>query len=360
MRLTREDLPGLPRESVGAYLRTELGIGSGWSAEVISGGLSNLTYRIEAGGPRLVLRRPPLGDALRGAHDMQREHRVLKALGPTPVPVPEVLAFCDDTAVLGAPFYIMREVRGQVLRSAADAAGLAPDQRAALSDGLVDTLGDLHAVDINTVGLGAFGKRGGYAARQLRTWGRQWQSSKTRDLPDMDQLLAKLEQAVPAADETTIVHGDYRLDNTIVSSDPPTILAVLDWELATLGDPVADLASMLTYWHDRDDDERGAISVAAGLTTLPGFRTTSELINRYAARTGRDLSQLPFYLALAAMKLAAILEGVHSRYLSGRAIGEGYDKAATAVPVLAARGLRLLDGARQPRRAEHPGRQVSG
>lgn len=345
MSLSRDDLPGLPREPVGAYLETELGLDPGWSAEVISGGLSNLTYRIEAGSERLVLRRPPLGHALRGAHDMRREHRVLEALGPTPVPVPEVLAFCDDTEVLGAPFYVMREVRGQVVRSAADAAGLTPDQRAALSDGLVDALGDLHAVDIDKAGLGDFGKRGGYAARQVRTWGKQWQSSKTRDLPDMDRLLAKLEQAVPASGETTIVHGDYRLDNTIVSADPPAVLAVLDWELATLGDPVADLASMLTYWHDRGDDERGAISVAAGLTTLPGFRTTTELAARYAARTGRDLSQLPLYLALAAMKLAAILEGVHSRYLSGLAVGEGYGEVGTAVPLLAARGLRLLDGA---------------
>ncbi|WP_331773177.1 phosphotransferase family protein (plasmid) [Embleya sp. NBC_00888] len=345
MSLTRKDLPGLPRESVATYLGRELGLDSDWSAEVISGGLSNLTYRIEAGDQRLVLRRPPLGHALRGAHDMRREHRALVALGPTPVPVPEVLALCDDEKVLGAPFYVMREVRGLVVRDAAEAGELTPEQRAALSDGLVDALGDLHSVDVDAVGLGDFGKRGGYAARQVRTWGKQWQNSRTRELPDMDRLLARLEEAVPADEETTVVHGDYRLDNTIVNTAPPRVLAILDWELATLGHPVVDLASMLTYWHDRDDVERGSISVAAGLTTLPGFRTTTELAERYAARTGRDLSQLPIYLALAAMKLAAILEGVHARHLGGLAVGEGYDKVGTAVPVLAARGLRLLDGA---------------
>jgi aminoglycoside phosphotransferase (APT) family kinase protein len=345
MSLTRNDLPGLPRQSVAAYLAAELGLDAGWSAEVISGGLSNITYRIDAGGQRLVLRRPPLGHALRGAHDMRREHRVLAALSATPVPVPDVVAFCEDEGVVGAPFYIMREVSGVVVRGTAEAAELTPEQRAALSDGLADALGDLHAVDVDAVGLGDFGKRGGYAARQVRTWGKQWQGSKTRELPDMDRLLAQLEQNVPVDDETTIVHGDFRLDNTIVSADPPRVLAILDWELATLGHPVADLATMLTYWHDRDDDERCAISVAAGLTTLPGFRTTTELAERYAARTGRDLFQLKIYMALAAMKLAAILEGVHSRHLSGLAVGEGYDKVGTAVPVLAARGLRLLDGA---------------
>jgi aminoglycoside phosphotransferase (APT) family kinase protein len=345
MSLTQTDLPGLPRQPVAAYLQTTLGVDADWSADVISGGLSNLTYRIHAGEQKLVLRRPPLAHALRGAHDMRREHRVLQALGRTRVPVPETVAFCDDVEVLGAPFYLMREVPGRVVRSAADAAALTPEQRAGLSDALIDALADLHAVDIDAVGLADFGKRGGYAARQVRTWGKQWQASKTRDLPDMERLLARLEQTVPTEDETTIVHGDYRLDNTIISTDPPTILAVLDWELATLGDPIADLASMLTYWHDRDGAERSAISVAAGLTSLPGFRTTSELTDRYASRTGRDLTQLPVYLALAAMKLAAILEGVHARYLTGLALGDGYDQVGAAVPVLAARGLRLLDNA---------------
>jgi aminoglycoside phosphotransferase (APT) family kinase protein len=211
-----------------------------------------------------------------------------------------------------------------------------------VSEDLLDVLCDLHSVDPAAVGLGDFGRIGGYAARRLRTWGVQWERARTRDLPDMDRLLAALADAMPTTEPaTTIVHGDYRIDNTIVSPDI-RVAAVLDWELATLGDPIADLASMLTYWHDRDDHDRSLISVAAGLTTEPGFLTTRDLAGRYADRSGLDLSQLDFYLALAAMKLAAILEGVYSRYLGGQSVGEGYDAVGSAVPVLVARGLRLL------------------
>ena len=340
-----DDLPGLPAEPAARWLRGALpgGPSGPWSAELISGGLSNLTYRTRLGAERLVIRRPPLGPALPRAHDMHREYRVLTGLGPTPVPVPEVLGFCSDTSVIGAPFYVMREVPGLVVRTPDDAARLSADQRQRLSEHLVDVLADLHAVDPYAAGLADFGRHGGYADRQLSTWSRQWERSRTRQLPDMDRLIARLGERLPRGGETTLVHGDYRLDNTVVETEPAArVAAVLDWELATLGDPVADLATLLTYWHDADDEERDLIAVARGLTTFPGFPTTRDLTELYATRTRRDLSTLTFHRALAAMKLGVILEGVHARYLAGKTLGEGYAAAGTAVPVLAARGLRLL------------------
>jgi aminoglycoside phosphotransferase (APT) family kinase protein len=311
-----------------------------WQVGLISGGLSNLTYRIDWGGHRYVLRRPPPGPLLPRAHDMAREFRVLAALHPTAVPVPEPLVLCPDPAVLGAPFYVMRDVPGVVLRSPAESAALTPGERAAVSDRLVDVLADLHALDPAEVGLGDYGRPGGYAARQLRTWGRQWAASKTRDLPDMEKLLAALSDQVPAGDVTTVVHGDYRLDNTIVAG--ADIAAVLDWELSTVGDPLADLGLLLTYWHDAGDPDRDLVHVARGITAMDGFPTTDQVAERYATRTGRDLADLPFHRALGAFKLGVILEGVHARFLAGGTQGDGYRHAGPAVPVLAARGLRLV------------------
>ena len=342
------DLPGLPTAAVGGWLQREcpeLGRPAGWSAEVISGGLSNITYRVQWGSAALIVRRPPLGPVLPRAHDMHREFRVLDALGSTAVPVPETVAFCADDTLIGAPFYVMREVPGTVLRTPEDTGALSYRQRADISEQLVATLADLHAVDPDSVGLQDFGRKGGYAQRQINTWGKQWQRSHTRELPAMDVLLQRLSTAVPPDRDTTIVHGDFRLDNNIITLDgPPRIAAVLDWELSTLGDPLADLGLMLTYWHDLGDEERAGISVAAGLTAWPGFAGTTELADRYAELTGRSIDDLPFYLALAAMKLAVILEGVHARHLGGQSVGAGYDSVAQAVPVLVSRGLRLMSG----------------
>jgi aminoglycoside phosphotransferase (APT) family kinase protein len=346
-------LPGLESTAAREWLRAarpDVGNGGSWHAEIISGGLSNLTYRITWAGESYILRRPPLGPVLPRAHDVAREYRIVAALRGTSVPVPEVIALCVDPSVIGAPFYVMRAVAGDVLRTADDTRRLTARDRGELANQLVDRLADLHAIDPAAVGLGDYGRYGGYAGRQIRTWGDQWRRSRTRDLPDMDRLLAALEEGLPTDDETTIVHGDYRLDNTIVTLAPRVrIEAVLDWELSTLGAPLADLGLMLTYWHDPGDDERGKISVAAGTTALDGFPAGQQLAERYAERTGRDLRDLPFYLALGAMKLGVILEGVHSRYLGGKAVGEGYDLVGGAVPVLAARGLRLLTSAIVPR-----------
>ena len=291
-----EDLPGLSAAPVERWLRSvlpELIQDGPWSAEVISGGLSNITYRLRLPGGTAILRRPPLGHVLPRAHDMGREHRVLTALYGTPVPVPETLALCADPEVLGVTFSVMREVPGTVLRRPEDGDALTPGSRTALADALVRSLADLHAVDPDAVGLGDYGRRGDYCVRQIHTWAGQWQRSKTRDLPDMELL-------------------------------------------------IKDLAVTLSYWHDRDDPERDRIPVSPGLTNKPGFPASRDVASAYADRTGRDLSNLPFYMGLALMKLAVICEGVHARYLGGQTVGEGYDRVGPAVPLLVARGLRTL------------------
>lgn len=345
---TTRDLPGLPAAAAAPWLRSTLPglFGDGpWTAELITGGLSNITYRLSLPGGTVILRRPPLGHVLPRAHDMRREYRVLGALVPTTVPVPEPLALCTDPDVLGVTFYVMRDVPGQVLRTDDDTEALSPATRGALASALIATLADLHAVSPDAVGLGDYGKHSGYCVRQIRTWGAQWERSKTRDLPDMEVLLARLAELAPEDTACTIVHGDFRLDNTVVSVDSPgapRIAAVLDWELSTLGDPLADLATTMSYWHDPGDAERGEIPVSAGLTDKPGFPDARSLAQEYAELTSRDLGNLSFYMALAWMKLAVICEGVHARYLGGQTVGAGYEKVGPAIPLLAARGLRAL------------------
>lgn len=341
------EVPGLPRETFTAWARVSLPqVGTAWSAEVISGGLSNITYRLRGADRTVILRRPPLGRLLPSAHDMTREHRVLSALQGTDVPVPRVLALCEDADVAGAPFYVMAEVEGMVYREPQQTAELSPDQRGALADDLVDVLARIHAVDLDATGLRDFGRADGYVARQLRRWGAQWEASRTRDVPGMPELLDTLAREQPPQSETTLVHGDYRLDNTIVTlgAQPhgiPRVAAVVDWELSTLGDPLADLATWLTYWSGPGEDG-SAVPVAQGLTAHPGFPTGDELAQRYAACTGRSVAHLPFYRAFADWKLAVILEGVHARYLAGKSLGEGYDRVGPAVPLLVERALARL------------------
>ena len=340
----RDEVRGLPSESFTAWaLRALPQVGTDWSAEVISGGLSNLTYRVHGEHGTVIVRRPPLGKLLPSAHDMTREHRVLSALGPTDVPVPEVLAMCDDLHVAGAPFYAMAEVDGVVYREPAQTAALSPEQRSALADELVDVLARIHRVDLDATGLRDFGRPDGYVVRQLRRWTAQWEASRTRDVDGMPQLLDALARQRPADGETTLVHGDFRLDNTLVAQPGgiPVVAAVVDWELSTLGDPLADLAMWLTYWSGPGEDG-SAVPVAPGLTAQEGFPTGEEVAHRYAARTGRDLSHLAFYRAFTDWRLAVILEGVHARYLAGRSMGAGYDRVGPAVPLLVERALSRL------------------
>jgi aminoglycoside phosphotransferase (APT) family kinase protein len=340
------DLPGLPASPIRQWICRNLpnaDLSGPWAPEIISGGLSNITYRLRLPSGNLIVRRPPLGPLLPRAHDVAREYRVLSALARTAVPVPEPLGLCIDSGVIGAPFYVMPEVSGDVLRTAQATAELSLAERAALGQELAVALAALHTLDPEAIGLGDYGRREGYCRRQIATWGAQWQLSCRRELPEMDLLLAALDERAPQDSRSSIVHGDYRLDNTIVDRNTGLhIAAVLDWELSTLGDPLADLGLSMTYWHDIGDDERSCIPVAAGLTAWPGFPTARGFAERYAALSGAHLRNLEFYLALGAMKLAVILEGVHARYLLGRTLGDGYDTAGAAVPVLIARGLRQL------------------
>ena len=352
--------------------------------KLIAGGRSNLTYRLAVrmlaqapggalpahapggalpahapggagpGGDRfLVLRRPPLGHVLPTAHDMSREFRVLSGLAGTKVPVAGPVAFCDDAEVVGAPFYLMEHVPGVVLRSRQDTAVLTEPQAAELSERLADMLAAIHGVDVEAVGLGGLGRGAGYLTRQLSRWQRQWELSKTREVPGYDDLVTRLTATLPPEGETTLVHGDFRLDNVLVTLAPqPRITAVVDWEMATLGDPLADLGLTLVYWTDPGEEgwlepALGSAAPGPGLrtdaTTSPGFMTRAEFAAGYAQRTGRDISRIGYYVAFGYFKLAVVLEGIHARYLQRQTVGEGFEQEGLAVPTLVARAHQVLD-----------------
>jgi aminoglycoside phosphotransferase (APT) family kinase protein len=282
--------------------------------ELIAGGHSNLTYRVDdAAGRRWVLRRPPLGHVLASAHDMGREHRVISALADTPVPVPATLGLCEDPEVNGAPFYVMDFVDGAVLRGRADGGALPVPVRRRAGEEVADVLARIHAVDPDAVGLGELGRRESYVARQLNRWHRQWEQSKTRELPVVDAVHDALAADIPDQGPATIVHGDYRLDNCLVGPDG-RIQAVLDWELCTLGDPLADVGLLMVYWSEPADS---FAALGDSVTLLDGFPDRSGLADRYAQVSGRDLSQLGYYVAFGFWKLACILEGVFARYQAG-------------------------------------------
>ncbi|MFB7715402.1 phosphotransferase family protein [Streptomyces sp. NPDC056105] len=311
------------------------------TATLITGGKSNLTYRLTDGASHWILRRPPLGHILATAHDMGREYAVMAALADTPVPVPGMHGLCLDTGILGAEFYVMEAVPGRPYRTAADLKPLGPHRVRRISGALVDTLADLHTVDPDTVGLGGFGRPEGFLTRQVARWRSQLGASYSRDLPDAITLHAALEERAPAADAAArpgIVHGDFRLDNVLVDGDD-RLRAVIDWEMATVGDPVTDLALMLLY--TRLARLVGAeIAPDAGLA--PGFLTETEIVARYAARSARDLGDLGFHLGLAAFKLTAILEGIHYRHLKGQTVGPGFDRIGDVVQPLLDAGLAAL------------------
>lgn len=295
------------------------GVFAPFNFEVIAGGHSNLTFCVtDAHGRRMVLRRPPLSHGLASAHDMKREHRIISALRGSAVPVAPVLGMCDDPDINGAPFYVMDFVDGLIVRDQQSAEGLAtPEFRKRASESLIDTMASIHSVNINHVGLGDLARHDGYIERQLKRWYGQWNAQKTRDLDTIDRVHTELIGRIPPEGPATIVHGDYRLDNCIISSSGD-IVAVLDWEICTLGDPLADLGLLMVYWTGPDDE---AMVAAYQATKTRGFFNRDDLVRRYAAVSGRDVSHLDFYVAFALWKYACIIEGVYARYLGG-ALGE--------------------------------------
>ena len=314
--------------------------------ELIAGGRSNLTYLLTDGDTRVILRRPPLGHVLATAHDMSREHRMIAALADTSVPVPRALALCDDESVTGAPFYLMSWVDGRIVRTAEDAADLDTEARARLSRAMIDVLADLHAIDPDAVGLAGFGRPEGFMARQVRRWGKQLESSRSRDVEGIDRLRDSLAAAVPESSGAAIVHGDYRLDNLLVAGpaepDALQVRAVLDWEMATLGDPLADLGLLIAYW---DTLSRIPNEVARSMGEQAGFPSGATLAGWYAERQGADLGLLPWYEAFGIFKLAVIIEGIHYRYTLGQTVGEGYERIGEATPWLVGAGLERLEQA---------------
>ncbi|MFB7866476.1 phosphotransferase family protein [Streptomyces sp. NPDC056069] len=331
--------PGLDLDRLRGHLdRERPGLVTGpLQARLIEGGRSNLTYAVTDGTGRWVVRRPPLGHVLATAHDMKREHRVISALHATPVPVPGVVTLCEDESVLGAPFYVMEFVEGTPYRSAAELAPLGPERTRAAVLGLVDTLVDLHSVDPAAAGLDDFGRPEGFLDRQLRRWGKQLAASRGRDLPGIDELHAALGRSLPVSPAATVVHGDYRLDNVLIGTDD-RIRAVLDWEMSTLGDPLTDLGLLVMYSTPLDLPN-SPISTTA---TAAGHPSSAELIERYAARSGRDTGALAWYTAFAWFKLAVILEGIHYRYTLGQTVGAGFDRIGELVPVFIDHGLTTL------------------
>ncbi len=327
---------GIREEAVTAWLEAHVaGVLPPLSFELIVGGRSNLTYRVEdARGQRFVLRRPPLGAVLETAHDVGREHRIISALADSGVPVPPALGHCADSEVNDAPFYVMAFVDGVVMATRDDVSGLDEAGRERLGYELVEVLARLHAIDPDAVGLGDLGKREGYIERQLRRWSRQWERSRTREVPAMEETYAALAANIPDQQGSGIVHGDFRLGNTIVHEGE--VAAVLDWELCTLGDRLADLGYLVNDWGPSPVD--GLLPQAPA--SAPGFPSADAIVARYGELTGLDVSAVDYYRAFQHWRLAAIVEGVLARFEKG-VMGQKADTAPFRQRVDALAGAAL-------------------
>lgn len=329
-------------EALGRYLDDRVPGAGPFEVERLRAGHSNETFFVRRSGHEWVLRRPPAGAFLPTAHDVLREHRVLAALADTPARVPRVLLACNDESVIGAPFYLMERVDGFVVRDRLPEAYDEADRRR-IGEELVDALAEVHAVDWRAVGLEGWGRPTGYLERQLRRWSGQLELTLplTRDLPDLLAVGEWLRGRVPDSPPSTVVQGDYKLDNVMLGAAEPRLVAILDWEMSTIGDPLADLGWMLSFWREPGDPVDPVLSERTEVTRLPGFSSREELIDRYRDRTGRDLQDVAWYTVLAIWKLAILLEGSYARHLSGVTDDPFFADLEEGVPALAERALTL-------------------
>jgi aminoglycoside phosphotransferase (APT) family kinase protein len=336
--LSGTDLPGLDLDAFRRWYDGQRPgeIAGDLTGQLIAGGKSNLTYTVADGTSSWIVRRPPLGHVQATAHDMGREFTAMSALADTDVPVPQMYAHCADPDVLGAPFYVMERVDGVAIRRAHELEAVGPERGAAIVRELVDVLARLHAVDPVAVGLAEFGRPAGFLERQVRRWGQQLEGSKTQDRPYADDLHRRLAGSIPAEDpaDLGIVHGDYRLDNCLVGADD-RIHAVVDWEMATLGDTRTDLALMLVYETLGRSDAGALVSDVATATCYPD---NAGQLAAYVESRGREVGDMGWHLALAYFKLAVILEGIHYRYLKGQTVGEGFDRIGEGFDLIIAAG----------------------
>ncbi len=309
-------------------------------AELVNGGRSNLTYTVSDPKNRWILRRPPLGQIAPTANDIGREHTAMSALEPTPVPVARAVALCEDPSIIGTPFSVASMIDGYVVRSASDGAALKPQTANHIAANLISELVVLHSIDFREVGLTNFGRPEHYLQRQISRWSRQWSFVTTRTLSSFTELHSRLSRSIPEQSDVSIIHGDYRIDNTILSSEDLTsIAAIVDWEMSTLGDPLADLGLLLVYW---DEISAPVLPDGSPISINAGFPSPDQIIELYGRASGRDLGNLSFYRALGFFKLAVIAEGIAERHAAGLTIGSGFETVGTAVEPLLQAGLDLL------------------
>jgi aminoglycoside phosphotransferase (APT) family kinase protein len=338
----------LPVAALEAYLAEHLpGAAGPLVVEQFPHGHSNLTYLVRRGDQEYVLRRPPFGNQVKTAHDMGREFRVLSKLSAVYPPAPRPLLYCDDSGVLGAPFYVMERRRGVILRRADDPAGtLDPPTARRLSTALIDNLGLLHGLDYKAAGLADLGKPEGYVTRQVTGWINRYTNARTDPLPEMDRVAQWLADHIPTESGAALVHGDYKYDNLLLDPDDPTrIVAVLDWEMATVGDPLMDLGTTLGYWVEAGDPE-SVRSGAFGPTALPGSLTRQELVARYADTTGRDVSGMLFYYGFGVYKIAVIVQQIYARYVRGHTHDERFARLNERVAALGRQAMIALESGR--------------
>jgi len=337
--------PLIVRGNLSAYLAQHLpGVDAPLEFERIGDGHSNITYLVTRGSDRFVLRRPPRPPLPPSAHDVLREWRLLDAIKDADVRVPRTLASCDDLTVIGSPFYVMEFVEGHVITTEIPSSLDLPEQRRSIGLELVDSLAEVHAIDWQARGLEGYGKPTGYLERQLRRFTGLWEHNKTRELSVLEEVTAWLSTNMPDSPAATIVHGDYRLGNVMVASQPPArVISIFDWELSTIGDPLADVGYMTTLWQQEGDPENELTALGAA-TRAEGFPTREEMIVRYEEKSGRSMSDLGWYQTLALWKSAVFLEGNYKRLLAGTTDDQWYKLLERGVPELAERAKQVMSG----------------